>query len=276
LNEPVIDVGQALMRWFGLRGLSYPPVPEFAIPLLQVQAPQTLATEPVDPMNLYLFNESADQVLHRSGVDRFAVSFAGHGMNSYAWTILLERPGLRLLAQVGFGGAFGDPGREADALSELFSWVFAAEQEVPYDLDRDVVVLSSDIRSVRATGWAPSEASTTARVWRESADSSHPLLVIDDLVPREVGWPPRRSDPEPAAANRAELLARQAAVTYEWSRRFPEAADGEVDDPEADLALSQAMMGWVDGAGPHAWLPAVLGRGSCWWCGEPQDHELHG
>jgi hypothetical protein len=267
-----LDLGRSLLRWFGAPGLSYPYVPDFAIPTVHVQPPSTLATVPVDPAELYLFQQAATELLSAPTGSRFAVSYWGHGMNSYAWTVLLQRPGLRLLGQVGFGGGHGEPDTEADNLDDVFTVIRDIDGEVPGGIRRDVVVLMSDIRDVRATGWAPRNAAGVDR-WLADASTSHPLLVLDDLIRRSDAWPPRPTVP-PSFATRADRLAHEAQVTYEWSGRFPGAADGE-DDPAADLALAVAMEPWPPLPAPHRWLPATVTDKTCWWCFGDEDEELH-
>lgn len=79
----------------------------------------------------------------------------------------------------------------------------------------------------------------------------------------------------PAFPDRAALLAHQARVLDEWSGRYPEVADGEVHDPEAELDLAHEMAGWVDARQQHDWLPIAVGEKECEFCGGLQDAGLH-
>lgn len=267
------DLGRALLRWFGAGGLTYPYVPDFAVADLEVQLPSTLTTTRVDPLAMYLFHDHAESLLSHRPDTCFTVSYAGHGMNSYAWSVLLCRPGLRLLAQIAFGGAFGDPTVEAESLRELFATVQDIDQEVPQGIQRDVVVLMSDFRDVRATAWAPDSAVDLGS-WTSDASSLHPLLALDDIFYRGIGWPERHNS-APTFATRRERLDHEARVMHEWSVRFPEAASGDVDDPEADLALAKAMSPPVDPSSPHSWLPVALTQPKCWWCFGDKTEDIH-
>jgi hypothetical protein len=83
--------------------------------------------------------------------------------------------------------------------------------------------------------------------------------------------PPVEQPPE----SRAQRVARQAAAMYEWSRLYPEAAAGEVNDPEADLALHQMMLPPIDPEKPHPWTPIAVDETVCGFCDQLPDHPLH-
>lgn len=74
---------------------------------------------------------------------------------------------------------------------------------------------------------------------------------------------------------RAELARYQADAAYVWSMRYPEAASGEVNDPEAELALRHLMTPPVDPTKPHAWLPIATTETECGFCEQPQDAAIH-
>lgn len=270
---PDLDLGRWLLRSFGTPGLAYPYVPRSAVPKLHVQSPSTAATFTVNPDELHAFNQAAGVLLAERADSRYAVSYGGHDNNPYAWTVLLQRPGLRLLAQSGFGGALADAPLEEKALHDLFTTIRDVDTAVPQGIRRDVLVLMSDLPGIRGTGWAPRTPAGLDR-WLKQASTSHPLLVVDELIQRSNAWPERPTSPL-RFTSRAARMAHEAHVADEWAARYPEAANG-VSDPAADLALVLAMERWPELPAPHRWLPASVKARSCWWCFGEESDELHG
>jgi hypothetical protein len=80
---------------------------------------------------------------------------------------------------------------------------------------------------------------------------------------------------EPHEESRQERLFRESRIMAEWAEEYPEAAAGEVDDPDADLALAQMMLPPVNPAEPHRWMPLAAGEVECGFCGKLQDAPLH-
>lgn len=73
----------------------------------------------------------------------------------------------------------------------------------------------------------------------------------------------------------AERLAFQRQALDEWAQQYPEAAAGDVDDPEADLALAHLMTPPVDPERPHTWLPIATTETDCGFCDLPEDAPIH-
>lgn len=271
-REPDLEFQWWLRRFFGDRGLTYPYVPGFAVSTVYVQPPSTATTSGVDPTELYLFHRAAGALLNGRVDSCYAVSFWGHGINSYAWTVLLQRPGLRLLAQVAFGRANCDADREERDLDDLFMTIRYIDGMVPAGIRRDIMVLMSDLRGITCTGWAP-DRHTELDSWMQQASRVPPPLAVGDLIRRRGAWPERPAA-TPRFASRAQRLAHEAQVAYEWSLRFPDAADG-AHDPAADLAFVLAIGPWPELPAPHRWLPASLSDRACWWCFGDKSDELH-
>lgn len=78
-----------------------------------------------------------------------------------------------------------------------------------------------------------------------------------------------------APQTREELMAFQRNATDVWSQQYPEAAAGDVDDPEADLALVQLMTPPVDPEQPHKWLPIATTELDCGFCDQPANAAIH-
>lgn len=85
----------------------------------------------------------------------------------------------------------------------------------------------------------------------------------------------RAWQPSSPVESRQDRLAREAALMYEWSSLYPEAAAGDVDDPDADLALAQLMLPPLDPSRRHTWMPFAVGERDCGFCDQPVDGQLH-
>ncbi|MCW2672982.1 MAG: hypothetical protein JWP14_1571 [Frankiales bacterium] len=86
-----------------------------------------------------------------------------------------------------------------------------------------------------------------------------------------------RAIPSPAAApTRNEMMWQQARLMEQWAEDYPEAAAGDVDDPDADLGLHQILLPPVDPTAEHPWTPLAVGDVACGFCDQPAKHSLHG
>jgi len=74
---------------------------------------------------------------------------------------------------------------------------------------------------------------------------------------------------------RDELMAWQREMMDQWAQEFPEAASGEVSDPEADLALRQYLTPPTDPTKTHAWLPLSIHDVNCGFCDKPANDAIH-
>ena len=73
----------------------------------------------------------------------------------------------------------------------------------------------------------------------------------------------------------AEVRAYELRGMEEWAQEYPEAAAGDVDDPEADLALMHYITPPVDPDKPHRWLPLDVGDANCGFCDKPESDAIH-
>lgn len=78
-----------------------------------------------------------------------------------------------------------------------------------------------------------------------------------------------------APQTRQELLSFQQNAMYAWAQLYPEAASGDVDDPEADLGLVQLLTPPVNPAEPHDWLPIATTETDCGFCEQPENAAIH-
>lgn len=83
------------------------------------------------------------------------------------------------------------------------------------------------------------------------------------------------NDPWAPPVTREDRVAFQRQMSDEWAQLYPAAADGGVDDPEADLALTQMMTPPVDPTKPHKWLPIATTETDCGFCDQPADANIH-
>lgn len=96
----------------------------------------------------------------------------------------------------------------------------------------------------------------------------------------ELALPPDAETTSPPAGTNApqtrdELLAWQREMMDQWAEAYPEAAAGDVDDPEADLALRHYMTPPVDPDKPHQWLPIATTETDCGFCEKPAEDAIH-
>lgn len=96
--------------------------------------------------------------------------------------------------------------------------------------------------------------------------------------------PTRAPGEEPASApssspggfaTREERMQFERDALDEWALEYPEAASGDVNDPEADLALVHLMTPPVDPTKPHKWLPMATAEVNCGFCDLPADDAIH-
>lgn len=174
------DLGRELLTCFGAPGLAFPYVPKFAIEQLNVQHPGTFTTFEVDRKELYLMRNVLDELLEPLQEPRYAVSFWGHGMNSYAWTVRLERPGLRMVLQCGYGGVYPSSDQD-EQLADIFFVSRQIDLLVPQDVERDVIVVFSRMREISAAGLA-TESGASLREWMENHQEEDLVGAVEALL----------------------------------------------------------------------------------------------
>ena len=172
------DLGRTLLRCFGRAGRAWPYVPEWAVDQLYVQEGSTFVTESEDCTDLYLLASQVPGLLQPLSASRYALSWWGHGVYSYAWTLKLERPWLRLLLQVGYGGA--DPDEDQDErLVDLFALARQLDAQVEEDGDDDVVVVRSTLRAISSVGRRLDGDATS---WLAAHQVTDVVAGLDDLL----------------------------------------------------------------------------------------------
>lgn len=99
--------GQSFYDYYEAAGLKLPDIPADLRDRLREWSFWFLATQPEPlPIDDYLM-ETVD-VLRSPVADQFALSHAGHGVNSYSLNLRLAIGDLAMLVQVAWGGAYGD------------------------------------------------------------------------------------------------------------------------------------------------------------------------
>jgi len=143
-----------LVEMFGEWDLPAPPIPpRFGASLHQVE-PQCFATNGMASAPMYLFEAHLPLQLLQGRIDDFvAVSFAGHGANSYGLSYFLVDGPLALFLQTAWGGVYTDAHRAGSAWRLLVSQVerllHAAEprrRAAACDPSERLLVISSDFR----------------------------------------------------------------------------------------------------------------------------------
>jgi len=106
-----------LAAWCAKLGIDVPPIPEKFRPIVRRQAEHLYGTL-LTPLSMY-------DAQHWAFSDRLpdfvAVGHGGHGVNSYVLGYALGLESLRLVVQVGYGGAYMDHAESQQAVSEAFA-----------------------------------------------------------------------------------------------------------------------------------------------------------
>lgn len=141
----------SMSEWLDQQGLAYPFVPELFRGRLRAVASFTWATEPVNPFDLYMFLISCESLLALRN-DSYAISHAGHGVNSYAITVRIAVPGLRLATQEGWGGLYMDRDKARFDVAAMFQAVAHCLALAEARPDRQRYVIASSFRGGCSTG----------------------------------------------------------------------------------------------------------------------------
>lgn len=107
--------------WFVEQGLDLPSqVPAALVDRLRRFGPAWWATQKA-PLSLddYMHDDVSRSLLAGDNPDQFALSHAGHGINSYALNLRLAVGEVALLVQAAWGGAYGDPVADSRVWNEL-------------------------------------------------------------------------------------------------------------------------------------------------------------
>lgn len=129
-----------------------------------------------------------------------------------------------------------------------------------------------------ADGWLELAALNTGYTMSVSSGTAETLdaavaAAVGELATAAV--PAAGPDDFAVPTTRAELLVFQQRGMATWAEQYPEAAAGDVDDPEADLALVHLMTLPVNPEKSHKWLPIATTETDCGFCEQPEDAAIH-
>jgi len=120
------------------------------------------ADRSLEPIDLYLFNPATHQILEGNWEPRVQFGFAGHGMNSYAWTYLLVSDGIAVLVQSFRGFANFNATKTQSEWSELMNHIRTLHEQAvesdAYSPDQLLFVAFSAFRGVRSWQWLSRDA----------------------------------------------------------------------------------------------------------------------
>lgn len=107
------------------------------------------------PMDDYLM--TTIDYLKRPIPDQVSICHAGHGVNSYALTFRYALGGLAILAQTGWGGAYGDKESDNERWQDLLDNLDPLIEMNPYlpsdgYFERDFILINSDFRGLEYKG----------------------------------------------------------------------------------------------------------------------------
>ena len=216
------SVAARLVEMFDEWGLPTPPIPTRFQSSLQEVEPQCFATNDLTSGPMYLFGTELPLQLLQAQLDDFvAISFGGHGVNSYALSYLLVDGPLAVFLQTGWGGVYKDAEASTSAWRFLVSHVerllqAAEKRAVVHDRDpaERLLVVNSDFRGGGV--WAPVAvpmAEDAARVLLETRYRCEPT---GDMTPpsqqalaaatrwAESAWLPQVERPAATSNNSAQ------------------------------------------------------------------------
>lgn len=150
-----MDVYAQMRELFETNKLGVPPVPEVFRSRLRRLGEWAYATCEVSPLEMFRFDYPR-KVMSEWVPDYLAISHAGRGLDSYAVNYEVVLGPLALFAQVGYGGVYGDPAREAGRVRRMFeasAELVAVAAARPGCGRHRLLVLFSDLRNAHHYQW---------------------------------------------------------------------------------------------------------------------------
>lgn len=165
-------------------GLDFPLLPPDLKPSFKQRDRWCFSTKPITA-SPYCFDEYVREGTKRIAQDYMLLSHAGHGANSYAWHYYLVSGQLRLFLQVGWGGAYMNPGETTRAVNECFglaSRLFTKVQERQdagrLRSDEKLIIVGSEFYG---SYWIPPEGKRQRRPHGERA-AVQPSVVLAEAL----------------------------------------------------------------------------------------------
>lgn len=120
--QPVegVDALQDLRAVLGEAGVAAPPVPASCRSTLRTLGPWWWGSTLFHPFWLYMFGAVDALIDHWDRTPHFAMSHAGHGVNSYGLNVIAAAGPVAAYVQHGFGGAYSDPVRDREQIAATY------------------------------------------------------------------------------------------------------------------------------------------------------------
>jgi len=127
---------------------------------------------------MYFFERYPLEALTTDPEPYFTVSHGGHGVNSYALSYHLAIPGLTLVTQYGWGGAYMDNEAAGRDISRTFDRAGEVVEAIlaRTETNTRLVVIESDIRGVGVWGWLDGPLDTEGARAFLDGESSAPAI----------------------------------------------------------------------------------------------------
>ena len=117
---------------FGDAGIAAPPIPTSCRGALTILGPWWWGSVLMHPFSMYMFDAPDDLMGTWNRQPLFALSHAGHGVNSYGLNLAVAAGPVAAFVQHGYGGAYSDPVRDLERIAatyaRLHQVITAAEQ----------------------------------------------------------------------------------------------------------------------------------------------------
>jgi hypothetical protein len=115
------DALRDLWSVLGDGGVAAPPVPTRCRDSLRALGPWWWGSLLFHPFSLYMFDAVEDLVDHWDRAPLFAMSHAGHGVNSYGLNVITAAGPVAACVQHGFGGAYSDPVEDLEQIAATYA-----------------------------------------------------------------------------------------------------------------------------------------------------------
>ncbi|MCW1838989.1 hypothetical protein [Prosthecomicrobium hirschii] len=125
IDATLLSPAEAARALFAADGLAFPPLPDALAARLVRDADETTvfstrADLPASPYQIEVYTRELAR--GRAPSDYALIGFAGHGINSWAAHYYRVMPGLALLIQIEWGGAYTDAEMSKALAERLFAW----------------------------------------------------------------------------------------------------------------------------------------------------------
>lgn len=162
------EPGRAIEEVFADVGVLVPPLGSFEIEDIQAFGPWHWGSHELVPNEMYMFEVASVVAAILGEGQLFAVSHAGHGLNSYGLNVVTVGGPFAVFVQHGFGGVYTDPLRARLRINEAYTYlhVLLEADELPDASNPKWLLLYSEFRGT--CGVVDLDEVRAGKSWQES------------------------------------------------------------------------------------------------------------